>query len=145
MEWPALAELARDAFPEDVIARAKELQSEIGSIGAYSHSQGVPFVRKNVARFIQGTLIVIAPCCNFPPLPTRIQSVWASPRPRGSSLTSPLPSFSLPSSLPPPESSLDRKLILIHTTNQLLFLSQSEMAIHRTRTTFSSPPARPRA
>ncbi len=58
MEWPALAELARDVFPEDVIARAKELQSEIGSIGAYSHSQGVPFIRKNVARFIEGTLIV---------------------------------------------------------------------------------------
>ena len=54
MEWPALAELARDAFPEDVIARARELQSEIGSIGAYSHSQGVPFIRKNVARFIEG-------------------------------------------------------------------------------------------
>ncbi|KAI0275729.1 transaminase [Russula aff. rugulosa BPL654] len=53
MEWPALAELARDAFPEDVIARAKELQSEIGSIGAYSHSQGIPFIRKNIASFIQ--------------------------------------------------------------------------------------------
>ncbi|KAI9513485.1 transaminase [Russula earlei] len=53
MEWPPLAELARDAFPEDAIARAKELQSEIGSIGAYSHSQGVPFIRKNVARFIE--------------------------------------------------------------------------------------------
>ena len=144
MEWPALAELARDAFPEDVIARAKELQSEIGSIGAYSHSQGVPFVRKNVARFIQGTLIVIAPCCNSLPAPPHLNCLGV-PRPRGSSLTSPLPSFSLPSSLPPPESSLDRKLILIHTTNQLLFLSQSEMAIHRTRTTFSSPPARPRA
>ena len=54
MEWPALAELAKDAFPEDVIARAKELQNEIGSIGAYSHSQGVPFIRKNVAKFIEG-------------------------------------------------------------------------------------------
>jgi alanine transaminase len=54
MEWPALAELAKDSFPEDVIARAKELQSEIGSIGAYSHSQGVPFIRKNVAKFIEG-------------------------------------------------------------------------------------------
>lgn len=69
MEWPALAELARDAFPEDVIARAKELQSEIGSIGAYSHSQGIPFIRKNVAKFIQGTLIVIARCCNSFPAP----------------------------------------------------------------------------
>ncbi len=54
MEWPALAELAKDVFPADVIARAKELQAEIGSIGAYSHSQGVPFIRKNVANFIEG-------------------------------------------------------------------------------------------
>jgi hypothetical protein len=67
MEWPALAELARDAFPEDVIARAKELQGEIGSIGAYSHSQGIPFIRKNVASFIQGALIVIAHYCNSSP------------------------------------------------------------------------------
>src|SRR6266849_9771594 len=77
MEWPTLAELARDAFPEDVIARAKELQSEIGSIGAYSHSQGVPFIRKNIARFIQGTLIVIAAVI---PLPFH----HGVPRPRGS-------------------------------------------------------------
>ncbi|KAH9034995.1 transaminase [Lactarius pseudohatsudake] len=53
MEWPALAELAKDVFPADVIARAKELQAEIGSVGAYSHSQGVPLIRKNVANFIQ--------------------------------------------------------------------------------------------
>jgi alanine transaminase len=53
MEWPALAELAKDVFPVDVIARAKELRAEIGSIGAYSHSQGVPFIRKNVANFIE--------------------------------------------------------------------------------------------
>ncbi|KAF8056941.1 alanine aminotransferase [Lyophyllum atratum] len=52
MEWPALAELAPNAFPKDVIARAKELSDEIGSIGAYSHSQGVPFIRQNVAKFI---------------------------------------------------------------------------------------------
>lgn len=55
MEWPALADLAPQAFPKDVIARAKELQDEIGSIGAYSHSQGVPVIRKSVARFIEGT------------------------------------------------------------------------------------------
>ncbi|KAJ7236887.1 alanine aminotransferase [Mycena haematopus] len=52
-EWPALAELAPGVFPPDVIARAKELQEEIGSIGAYSHSQGIPFIRKSVAKFIQ--------------------------------------------------------------------------------------------
>ncbi|KAK0498881.1 alanine aminotransferase [Armillaria luteobubalina] len=53
MEWPALAELAPNTFPQDVIARAKELQEEIGSVGAYSHSMGVPFIRKNVAKFIE--------------------------------------------------------------------------------------------
>jgi alanine transaminase len=54
MEWPQLSQLAPNAFPQDVIARAKELYDEIGSIGAYSHSQGVPFIRQNVAKFIQG-------------------------------------------------------------------------------------------
>ncbi|EGN92169.1 hypothetical protein SERLA73DRAFT_191509 [Serpula lacrymans var. lacrymans S7.3] len=52
MEYPALAELAPNAFPQDVIARAKELYEEIGSIGAYSHSQGVPLIRQSVANFI---------------------------------------------------------------------------------------------
>ncbi|KAI0038623.1 transaminase [Auriscalpium vulgare] len=52
LEWPALAELAKDAFPKDVLARAKQLKEEIGSIGAYSHSQGVPMIRKHVADFI---------------------------------------------------------------------------------------------
>lgn len=54
MEWPALAELAPNAFPPDVVARAKELQEEIGSVGAYSHSQGVPLIRQIVAKFIEG-------------------------------------------------------------------------------------------
>ncbi|KAI0037030.1 transaminase [Vararia minispora EC-137] len=53
MEWPALAELAPNVFPEDVVARARELLHEAGSIGAYSHSMGVPFIRKNVAKFIE--------------------------------------------------------------------------------------------
>jgi len=57
MEWPDLKRLAPNAFPEDVIARAAELQEEIGSIGAYSHSQGVPLIRQNVAKFIQGELL----------------------------------------------------------------------------------------
>lgn len=47
-------ELAPQVFPKDVIARAKELLEDIGSIGAYSHSQGVPIVRNSVAKFIQG-------------------------------------------------------------------------------------------
>jgi len=56
MEWPDLMQLAPNAFPKDVITRAKELHEEIGSIGAYSHSQGVPLIRQNVAKFIQGEL-----------------------------------------------------------------------------------------
>lgn len=60
-EWPALADLAPGVFPPDVVARAKELIQEIGSIGAYSHSQGVPFIRKNVANFIEGILDQHAP------------------------------------------------------------------------------------
>ncbi|KAG6835726.1 hypothetical protein H0H93_015283 [Arthromyces matolae] len=52
-EYPALAELAPGVFPADVVARAKELLDEIGSVGAYSHSQGVPLIRKSVAKFIE--------------------------------------------------------------------------------------------
>jgi alanine transaminase len=53
-EYPELINTAKDAFPPDVIERAQELLTEIGSIGAYSHSQGVPFIRKSVAKFIEG-------------------------------------------------------------------------------------------
>jgi len=51
-EYPELLEKASNLFPKDVKARAKELLEEIGSIGAYSHSKGVPLVRKSVAGFI---------------------------------------------------------------------------------------------
>ena len=54
LEYTPLLETGKGLFPEDTIARAKELYEEIGSIGAYSHSQGVPFIRKNVAKFIEG-------------------------------------------------------------------------------------------
>jgi len=54
MEWPELAKLAPNAFPKDVIERAKELLADIGSIGAYTHSQGIPLIRKNVANYIEG-------------------------------------------------------------------------------------------
>lgn len=53
LEYPELMETGKDIFPADAIARARELYDEIGSIGAYSHSQGVPLIRQNVARFIQ--------------------------------------------------------------------------------------------
>jgi hypothetical protein len=107
MEWPALAELARDVFPEDVIARAKELQSEIGTIGAYSHSQGVPFIRKNVARFIEGQSTIML-----------------------SQYTNPIPSRGGP---PSPNQTKARKKL----TLTIFFHLQSAMAIHPTRTTYS--------
>jgi alanine transaminase len=71
MEYPALIELAPHAFPADVIQRAKELQAEIGSIGAYSHSQGIPFIRQNVAKFIEGmsfrlSILFILPRQHYP-------------------------------------------------------------------------------
>ncbi|OBZ66458.1 putative alanine aminotransferase, mitochondrial [Grifola frondosa] len=53
MEYPPLIELVSGKWPQDVIDRAKELQTEIGSIGAYSHSKGVPLIRKHVAKFIE--------------------------------------------------------------------------------------------
>lgn len=53
-ELPELMETAKYLFPADAVARAKELYDEIGSIGAYSHSQGVPYIRKQVAKFIEG-------------------------------------------------------------------------------------------
>ncbi|KAF9104121.1 hypothetical protein BGX29_002399 [Mortierella sp. GBA35] len=57
VEYPDLLkeenrEVALKLYPSDAIARAKLLLDNIGSIGAYSHSQGIPLIRENVARFI---------------------------------------------------------------------------------------------
>ena len=65
MEYPELAEKAPGVFPPDVVARAKELYEEIGSIGAYSQSQGVPYIRENVAKFIEGTYSTLSSCYEF--------------------------------------------------------------------------------
>jgi aspartate/methionine/tyrosine aminotransferase len=41
-------------FPADSIARAKELLHAMGgSVGAYSHSKGIPLIRQRIAEFIQ--------------------------------------------------------------------------------------------
>ncbi|ORX89659.1 PLP-dependent transferase [Basidiobolus meristosporus CBS 931.73] len=41
-------------FPTDAVERAKTLVDACGgSVGAYSHSQGIPHIRKNVAKFIE--------------------------------------------------------------------------------------------
>ncbi|CAJ0890167.1 10752_t:CDS:2, partial [Entrophospora sp. SA101] len=40
-------------FPSDAIERAGLLLKQIENIGAYSHSQGIPHIRQNVAKFIE--------------------------------------------------------------------------------------------
>ncbi|GAA6061947.1 hypothetical protein JCM10212_001989 [Sporobolomyces blumeae] len=54
-EYPDLLDhpSSRDIFPKDALDRARTLLSEIGSTGAYSHSMGVPAIRKRVAQFIE--------------------------------------------------------------------------------------------
>lgn len=60
VQYPALLEKLdsmdpkmRDSlYPSDVIDRARRLLKSIGSVGAYSHSQGDPLVRQSVANFI---------------------------------------------------------------------------------------------
>ena len=55
-EYPELLDhpLASQIYPADALKRARWLLEEIGSIGAYSHSKGVPAIRKLVAKFIEG-------------------------------------------------------------------------------------------
>jgi alanine transaminase len=53
LEYPALLE--KDGlFPGDVLEKARFLLKEVGSVGAYSQSNGVLGIRKSVARFIEG-------------------------------------------------------------------------------------------
>lgn len=40
-------------YKQDAIDRARWLLNECQSVGAYSHSQGVPAIRESVARFIE--------------------------------------------------------------------------------------------
>lgn len=45
--------LVAQIYPPDVIERAKKMLAKVGSsIGAYSHSQGVPGIRETVAQFM---------------------------------------------------------------------------------------------
>lgn len=53
IEYPPLLE-QEHLFPADVRERAKWLLGEVGSVGAYSQSQGSLGLRKSVARFIEG-------------------------------------------------------------------------------------------
>lgn len=40
-------------YQDDVIARAKWLLSKVGSVGAYSASNGVPAIRQSIADFLE--------------------------------------------------------------------------------------------
>jgi len=55
VEYPALLDSQINSlFPQDAIDRAKLLLKNIpGGTGAYSHSQGIEYVRKSVANFIE--------------------------------------------------------------------------------------------
>ncbi|ODQ63721.1 putative alanine aminotransferase [Nadsonia fulvescens var. elongata DSM 6958] len=55
LQYPQLMENpeAAKAFKPDAIARAQTLLKAIGSVGAYSHSKGVPYIRESVAKFIE--------------------------------------------------------------------------------------------
>lgn len=50
---PENRELLSKLYPADAIARAELLLKYIGSVGSYSHSQGIPHIRQNVAKFIE--------------------------------------------------------------------------------------------
>ncbi|RKP25276.1 pyridoxal phosphate-dependent transferase, partial [Syncephalis pseudoplumigaleata] len=59
-EYPALLEpenrqRLEGLFPPDTFERARTILDNIGSpsIGAYTHSQGIPYIRRNVAKFIE--------------------------------------------------------------------------------------------
>ncbi|RPB00536.1 PLP-dependent transferase [Choiromyces venosus 120613-1] len=52
LEYPTLLE-KEGLFPEDVRERARVLLKEVGSVGAYSQSQGCLGIRQSVANFIE--------------------------------------------------------------------------------------------
>ena len=52
VDYPDLLDKAPDAFASDAVARAKAYLAEVRSVGAYTHSQGVAMVRREVADFI---------------------------------------------------------------------------------------------
>ncbi|KAG5361465.1 putative alanine aminotransferase [Yarrowia sp. C11] len=54
LQYPELMDKAADiGIPKDAVQRAQKLLDDIGSVGAYSSSQGVAVVRDSVANFIE--------------------------------------------------------------------------------------------
>jgi alanine transaminase len=60
LEYPALLDV-KGLFPADVQERARTLLKDVGSVGAYSHSQGAPGIRKSVAKFIESEFMFTSP------------------------------------------------------------------------------------
>lgn len=63
LEYPQLIErndlLIRElGYQIDVIERAQWLLRECGGVGTYSHTQGVPAIRENVAQFIERKMMI---------------------------------------------------------------------------------------
>ncbi|RLV93684.1 putative alanine aminotransferase mitochondrial [Spathaspora sp. JA1] len=52
LQYPGILDTNAE-YPKDVIARAKTILDSIGSLGAYSHSQGAAYFRKSIADFIE--------------------------------------------------------------------------------------------
>lgn len=56
---PQVRSIVSQLYPADTVARAVSLLADMGgSSGAYSHSQGIPTIRKHVAQMIHGKLNV---------------------------------------------------------------------------------------
>ncbi|KAH8927683.1 putative alanine aminotransferase [Atractiella rhizophila] len=55
VEYPELIDhpLAKEIYPEDALEKARSLLQEIGNVGAYSHSKGVPAIRRRIAAFLE--------------------------------------------------------------------------------------------
>jgi alanine transaminase len=58
IEYPVLLEkeavlLEQLGYKSDVIARAKWLLKEVGSVGAYSASAGAPGIKESIAKFLE--------------------------------------------------------------------------------------------
>jgi alanine transaminase len=82
LEYPALIE-HEEIFPEDVRERARVLLEDVGSVGAYSQSQGAYGIRKSVANFIKGAFC-LARCLPHgytKPPSLRCIAPWITPPP----------------------------------------------------------------
>ncbi|KAI0244165.1 alanine transaminase [Massospora cicadina] len=57
----------KGVFPQDAIDRAKSLLEAFKTLGAYSHSKGVPYIRKRIAEFIESPNVgVMLPVPQYP-------------------------------------------------------------------------------